>query len=358
MTERDFEAVFGRAPVASASAPGRVNLLGEHTDYNDGFVLPTAIAHFTRVQAAPSDDGRFHLYAAQFDQRIRHAPGDAIPVGFATYVLGCIALVEERGHAVPPCLIHIDSDVPIGAGLSSSAALEIAVLRTLRGWLDLPLSDVDLACIGQRAEINFAHVRCGIMDQMASSLADPAHMLFLDTRSLHTRLVAFPPGGELLVIDSGIPRTLTASAYNARRAECEQAALCLGVTALRDIDSTEALTCLPDLLERRARHVVTENQRVLEAASEIGSNRFGALMNASHASLRDDFEVSVAGLDELVGLLQAHPGVYGARLTGAGFGGACVAWVESQASIIGHNVLQKYRGKGRVLVSAAHVAGD
>jgi galactokinase len=246
------------------------------------------------------------------------------------------------------------SSVPIGSGLSSSAALEVATLRGLRSLLNLNIDDVQIAQFGQQAEIQFAGVQCGIMDQMASSLADAEHMLFLDTRTLERKLIPFPSGAEILVMDSGIPRTLATSGYNQRRAECEEAAQQLGVKALRDITNADALSELPELLQRRARHVVTENNRVLEATQGVSATRFGELMNASHASLRDDYEVSVAGLDQLVDLLQNTPGVFGARLTGAGFGGACVALVEAgKAEAIAHSVLDRYNQTGftgRILV--------
>ena len=351
MNHKRFNDVFGTEPLAQADAPGRVNLLGEHTDYNDGFVLPTAIAQRTIVQLAPSPDAEYHLYAARLDELVRYTPGTTLPTGFARYVLGCIALLRERGHELGSMAIYVDSDVPIGAGLSSSAALEVAVLRALRAWRALPFDDVALAQIAQQAEIQYAHVNCGIMDQMASSLADVGHMLFLDTRSLEYQLLPLPADADLLVIDSGIPRSLANSAYNRRREECEEAAQLLGVKALRDVENLAALSGLPDTLQQRARHVVTENARVLEAASGVSAAQFGQLMNASHASLRDDFAVSIPELDELVALLQEHPQVLGARLTGAGFGGACVALVHrGTTSRVAADVLAAYSGPGRVLV--------
>ena len=351
MVHKRFHDVFGFEPLAQADAPGRVNLLGEHTDYNDGFVLPTAIAQRTFVQIAPSPDDDYLLYAARLDEHVRYTSGATLPTGFARYVLGCIALLRERGHELGPLAIYVDSDVPIGAGLSSSAALEVAVLRALRAWRALPLDDVALAQIAQQAEIQYAHVNCGIMDQMASSLADVGHMLFLDTRSLAYQLLPLPADADLLVIDSGIPRSLANSAYNRRREECEEAARLLGVKALRDVDDLDALSMLAPPLQQRARHVVTENARVMVAADGISAARFGQLMNASHASLRDDFAVSIPELDELVALLQQHTQVLGARLTGAGFGGACVALVQrGTAPRVAAEVLAAYSGPGRVLV--------
>ncbi|AUX24506.1 galactokinase [Sorangium cellulosum] len=355
---RAYEAVFGAAPAVRESAPGRVNLLGEHTDYNDGFVMPTAIPQRTTVALGPSPDGRHHLYAADLDERATLSAGGAAdepaPPGFARYLLGCIRLFEREGFAVPPLCVHVSSRVPMGAGLSSSAALEVAALRALRSFTGVALSDERIAELGQRAEIEFAGVNCGIMDQMASSLADARHLLFLDTRTLARRLLPLPAGAEILVIDSGVARTLASSGYNERRAECEEAARRLGARALRDVPDPAAAAALPEPLSRRARHVITENRRVLEAAEGLSAGAFGERMNASHASLRDDYEVSVPALDALVALLQATPGVFGARLTGAGFGGACVALVASgQAAAIGESVCREYDAagqRGRVLV--------
>ncbi|TCZ87353.1 galactokinase [Lysobacter sp. N42] len=352
-----FQDIFGCEPAVTATAPGRVNLLGEHTDYNDGYVLPTAIPQRTTVAMRPNSQAEFIVYAADLATEARfyrdEGPGDH----FAQYVHGCIRGIEALGVKVPVLDIHVESDVPIGVGLSSSAALEVATLRALRELLRLDIDDVRIAQIAQRAEIEFAGVNCGIMDQMASSLADTRSVLFLDTRTLERRLLPMPPRTELLVLDSGISRSLAASGYNERRAQCEEAATRLGVGALRDVDDPAAVEALPDPLRRRARHVVTENARVLRAVDGVDAAEFGRLMNESHASLRDDYEVSVAPLDRLVELLQAHPDVHGARLTGAGFGGACVALCrEGTASGVARRVLAGYAADGhagRQLVPAA-----
>ncbi|MDQ3058288.1 MAG: galactokinase [Pseudomonadota bacterium] len=342
-----FEQVYGAAPEAQASAPGRVNLLGEHTDYNDGYVLPIAIPQQTLVAMRRSRQAQFSLHAAELGQAVTFTFEQPPKEHFASYVFGCLALAREQGAQIPPLDIHVSSKVPIGVGLSSSAALEVATLRCLRQLLNLPLDDVQIARIGQRAEIEYAGVRCGIMDQMASSLADTTQALLLDTRTLARRFVPLPPGASVLVLDSGIARSLAASGYNERRAECEQAARLLGVASLRDIDRVAQLAALPKRLQRRARHVVTENARVLQAVNCTAAGAFGALMNASHASLRDDYEVSTPGLDTLVALLQAQAGVFGARLTGAGFGGACVALCEAGAlQAVARSVLAAYRQSG------------
>ena len=244
----------------------------------------------------------------------------------------------------------------MGVGLSSSAALEVACLRALRELGGAAIDDVRLAQLAQRAEVEHAGVRCGILDQMAASLADTRQALLLDTRSLERRLVALPPGSAVLVLDSGIARALADSGYNTRRAECEAAARALGVASLRDLADPQAAAALPEPLRRRVRHVVAENARVLQAAATRDAAAFGRLMNASHASLRDDYEVSVPALDALVARLQAHADVFGARLTGAGFGGACVALVRSgREAGVAAEVLADYAAaghRGRQLVPA------
>ncbi len=350
----DFQQIFGASPETEASAPGRVNLLGEHTDYNDGFVLPTAIPQRTTVQLGVSNDGQHHFYSVELDERVSISEGHHTPSGFASYIFGCVRLLEREGHTVPPVNLYVTSSVPIGSGLSSSAALEVATLRGLRSLLNLDIDDVRIAQLAQQAEIQYSGVQCGIMDQMASSLADTEHLLFLDTRSLDRQVIPFPSGAEVVVIDSGVPRTLAGSGYNQRRAECEEAAHLLRVKALRDITDPQAVKDLPEPQRRRARHVITEDNRVLEALQGVSAERFGELMNASHASLRDDYEVSVPALDTLVAMLQETPGVFGARLTGAGFGGACVALVAAgKGEAISRDVIEKYRRSGytgRILV--------
>ncbi len=346
---KSFEEVFGGTPQAVGDAPGRVNLLGEHTDYNDGYVLPIAIPQRTRVAIRRSVADRFTVYSANLDRTVtfdwKAPPTD----GFATYVFGCLFEARAEGFDVPPLDIHLSSNVPIGVGLSSSAALEVATLRALRTLLNVQLDDVRLAQLAQRAEVMHAGVRCGIMDQMAASLAGTKQALFLDTRTLHRCLVPLPPDSAVLVLDSGIKRSLAGSSFNQRREECEEAARRLGVQALRDIGTNEVakLATLDEPLRSRARHVVTENARVLQAVECDDAVEFGALMNASHSSLRDDFDVSVPALDRLVALLQAQPEVYGARLTGAGFGGACVALCRPSAvASVATQALDEYAAEG------------
>jgi galactokinase len=349
------ETFFGGAPEALASAPGRVNLLGEHTDYNDGFMLPVATPQRTEVAVARSHDDKHHLYSGTLDGNVTFAAkGGSAPQGFGSYVEGCIRLVEATGVEVPPLRLYVTTNLAVGSGLSSSAALEVATLRALRSLLGFELDDVRLAQTAQRAEIEYARVNCGIMDQMASSLCDERNMLFIDARSLEHHLVQLPPDTELIVIDSGVPRTLAASKYNERRAECEEASRKLGVKALRDVSDPALVEDLPEPLRRRARHVVLENLRVQEAARGVSAERFGALMNASHDSLRDDYEVSIPELDLLVDALRAAPGVLGARLTGAGFGGATVALCRTgtarQAAQAALSTYNEEGRKGRILI--------
>jgi galactokinase len=353
---------FRAEPAVRACAPGRVNVLGEHTDYNEGFVLPIAIPLQTCVALDYSADSAFHVYSMTLDQQVRFSAREPAPAGFARYLEGCIRLLEERGVTVPPLQMYVSSEVPIGAGLSSSAALEVATLRALRALLRLPIDDIAIALIGQQAEIRYANVRCGVMDQMAASLATSESMLFLDTRTLEHRLLPLPADTELIVIDSGVTRTLASSKYNERRAECEEAARLLGVTALRDVTDLTTVDQLPSPYRERARHVVSENARVLSAIQGIDASHFGALMNASHASLRDDYHVSIHALDELSALLRQHPQVYGARLTGAGFGGAVIALGQhGQGQTIADEVLSRYHRagrQGRVLLPQGHLKGN
>jgi galactokinase len=352
---KSFEDVFGCRPSVVVAAPGRVNLLGEHTDYNDGYVLPAAIPQKTRVAAGRSG-AQFLLYAAAFGRCVEFTLESPPSESFARYVYGALRVLSDSIGGLPPLALHVASDVPMGVGLSSSAALEVAVLRAARAIAGISLDDAALALMAQRAEIEWAGVHCGIMDQMAASLADERHMLYLDTRTLEYRLLPLPDG-DILIIDSGLPRSLAASGYNERRAQCEEAARRLGVKALRDVVDLYSVASLPDPWRRRARHVVTENSRVIAAASGVSAKTFGTLMNDSHASLRDDFEVSLPQLDRLVGILTAHDAVWGARLTGAGFGGACVALCRrGEGEAVGARAVAEYAkhgGAGRVLIPQA-----
>ncbi|WP_412030582.1 galactokinase [Deinococcus yunweiensis] len=339
-----FKDVFKRDPDVTASAPGRVNLLGEHTDYQGGFVLPTAIPQRTTVSIGRNGTAEHVLHSANSHKTL-HVPVGEVGTEFAPYLTGCLTL----SGVTEGLDVFIQGNVPSG-GLSSSAALEVATLRALRDLYALELDDVALALRGVKVEHEFVGVKCGVMDQMASSLAGTDTMLLIDTRSLERRAVPFPAGAEVLVIDSGVPRRLAESGYNERRAQVEEASRLLGVKELRDVTEVSALDGLPELLHKRARHVVTENARVL-AGLGADATAFGELMNASHASLRDDYEVSHPQVDELVALLQGHADIFGARMTGAGFGGAVVALARSgQATAAADAVLWRYGPTGRRVV--------
>ena len=341
-----FQSAFGVAPAAVASAPGRVNLLGEHTDYSDGLVLPTTIPQHTRVAVGPAADGvGITVHSTALGREVRFDLASNPGEHFAQYVYGCLRLLADEGHDLPAMRVVIADSVPMGLGLSSSAALEVALLRALREWLGLALDDEQVALLAQRAEVGYAGVACGIMDQMASSLGRDGMMLFLDTRTLERRLLPLPPASQILVLDSGLPRSLHASAYNQRREECAEAARLLGLQSLRDAQVGD-WEHLPMPYAARCRHVLEENARVVGSLG-VDAAGFGTLMNASHASLRDLFEVSVPPLDTLVETLQAHPDVHGAKLTGAGFGGACVALCrEGGAERAAVDALASYRALG------------
>lgn len=332
--DRLFWQVFGVAPQARAVGPGRVNLLGDHTDYNEGYVLPMPLPYQTVVLAAPADD-RVEAHAEEFGQTLSGRPGEPLTHTWFDYVLGCVWALRAAGFGIPGGRLYIRRGVPIGAGLASSAALEVAVLRALRALYGLPLDDLALALVAHRAEVGYVGVRCGVMDQIVASVGRPDEALFLDAGSLRSEPVPVPEGWRFVIVDSGMPRRLADAGYNLRRAECERASRLLGVRALRDITlgDLDRARGLPAPLDRRVRHVVTENARVLAAVDALRARSmasFGRLMNESHQSLRDDYEVSTAELDRLVGLALEH-GAAGARLTGAGFGGCIVALVGHEA---------------------------
>jgi galactokinase len=316
-----------------ASAPGRVNLIGEHTDYNAGFVLPTTIPQRARVELQPRDDDRITVWSREMDQRAEYQLGHERPThSWLDYVQGCTALLRAEGHELGGADISVSSDVPLGSGLSSSAALEIAVLRALRTAFGFELDDIALALLGQRIENEFVGAPVGAMDQLASSLGSQGEALLIDLRSMGISHVQLP-AADLIVIASGVRHDHAAGDYRIRREECEHAAALLGVDTLRDIGPVEHVLMgfLPPPLDRRVRHVVTENSRVLEAVDAIERSdlvSLGALFRASHESMRDDFEVSIPAIDQLVAIASADPAIYGARLTGGGFGGSVVAIAE------------------------------
>jgi galactokinase len=331
MSSPSFDRLFGRSATVVSSAPGRVNLIGEHTDYNGGYVLPTAIPQRTQVELARRDDGRIRAASANvgsalFEYRLG---GEQRRGRWSDYVQGVTWGLAHEGFRVGGADLRVESRVPLGSGLSSSAALLVALLRAFRDAFALDLPDVPLARLAKRAENDFVGAPVGIMDQMACTLAGDRQALFLDTRSLDYTIVALPPGIELVILNSGIAHNHAKGDYGTRRAECERAAEALGVAQLRDLDSSDLprIMTLPDPLGRRARHVVTEDERVLAAVRAIKAGdveNLGRLFYASHDSMRDDYEVSIPEIDLLVDLGRTDSDIHGARLTGGGFGGSVV----------------------------------
>ncbi|PRY28387.1 galactokinase [Pseudosporangium ferrugineum] len=334
-----FHSTFGTEPAGLWAAPGRVNLIGEHTDYNDGFVLPFALPQQVVAAAAGRDEPGWTICSDFAEEPVTFgssAPGDV--EGWAAYAAGVVWALEEAGFTVPPARITLASDVPVGAGVSSSAALESAVLTALAdlGGLDLPVAR--RPALAQRAENVYVGAPTGIMDQSASIRCEAGRALFLDCRSLEVEQIPFDLAAEslaVLIINSNTPHQHVDGEYGARRKSCEEAARILGVPALRDVtaDGLEAaLGKLDDeVMRRRVRHIVTENQRVLDTVALLRSGRIreiGPLMTASHASMRDDFEITVDRVDVAVEAALAA-GAYGARMTGGGFGGCVLALIDA-----------------------------
>jgi galactokinase len=337
-----FEQRFGHRPAFLSRAPGRVNLIGEHTDYNDGFVLPMAINREVAVVGAPRDDRRIRLYALNFDDEADFALDQlqrSEPADWSDYPRGVAWVLREAGFDLVGFDGVLYGDVPIGSGLSSSAAIEMAVFMAFAACQPAlaGLDRVRAAKLAQRAENAFVGVNCGIMDQFVSALGQAGHALFIDCRSLDYAPVPMPDGMAVLVVDTAAPRSLAASAYNERRAQCEAAARLLGVPALRDLSPeifAQRRAALPALVAQRAEHVIYENRRVLDAVAALRAGdvaTFGRLMNESQDSLRDLYEVSSAELDAVVEIARGVSGVYGARMTGAGFGGCAIALAEQTA---------------------------
>jgi galactokinase len=353
------------AETASADAPGRVNLIGEHTDYHDGYVLPTVIPQRTRAYVRRRGDMRVHAVsstiaggAGEFELG-RETPGR----GWLDYVQGVMVSLSRSGVPLAGFDLRVESTVPVGAGVSSSAALEVSLLRALRTLLDLDLDDATLAKIARAAETDFVGAPVGIMDQMAASVGRDGDALFLDTRTLAVERIPIPPSIEIVAVDSGITHAHAGGEYAARRRESFEAASLLGVERLRDVDvgSLPRIAALPPIPGRRARHIVTENARVLAAVDALRAadvERLGALFVESHASMRDDYETSTPAVDALVEIAQRHPAVYGARLTGGGFGGAIVAIAQQgrgrRAAVEVCDAYRRATGNdGRVLVPQA-----
>ncbi len=359
MTQREavlqgFDGQFGGQPACLVRAPGRVNLIGEHTDYNDGFVLPMAIDRAIWIALRPSDDQRVRVYSLDYGEALEFSlEGFERGQGWGEYLKGVAYALQREGYRLQGWEGTLGGDVPKGAGLSSSAALELAAARAFATVSGFDWQAARMARICQRAENEWVGVQCGIMDQMACAASRQGHALFLDCRSLEYEHVPLPQGVAVVVLDTSTRRGLVGSAYNERREQCQAAARFFGVKALREVSverfEKERGKIEEQVVMRRARHIVSENERVLAAVQAMrcgDAARLGALFNQSHASLRDDFEVSSPALDQIVEAAQAQPACYGARMTGAGFGGCAVALVErEEAEGFGAAVLAAYRQK-------------
>ena len=347
-----FQQHYSQNPAIVVRAPGRVNLIGEHTDYNDGFVLPMAIDRAVWIALRPREDGIIRLHSLDFEEtaefdlnQLQHENA-----GWVEYVKGVAWSLQQAGYALRGWEGVVAGDVPVGAGLSSSAALELATARafaTVGGW---PWDVAAMARLAQRAENQWVGVNCGIMDQMISAGGVAAHALLIDCRSLATEPAPLPPGTVVAVLDTNTRRGLVDSAYNERRQQCEAAARFFGVPALRDVTMAMFQARAGELdpvTRRRARHVISENERTLLAAAAMrrgDAATLGQLMNASHTTLRDDFEVSSRELNVMADVAQAESGCYGARMTGAGFGGCAVALVAAaMAEAFAGSVRQQYQ---------------
>lgn len=369
-----YAALFGAAPSFLARAPGRVNLIGEHTDYNNGFVLPIAIDRDVALVGAPRNDMLVRVHSLDFDQRAEFSldqiDHDAQHT-WSNYIRGVADVLQKEGCALHGFDAVLQGDVPIASGLSSSAATEMATIMaftaaTHAAAVPLQLDGAQAALLAQRAENQFVGVNCGIMDQFISSLGKAQHALLIDCRSLEYQRVPMPAGATVLVVDTTAPRTLAGSAYNQRRAECEEGARLLGVASLRNIapDAFDRRKGeLPAAIAMRCEHVVHESRRTLDAVNALQRGdiaAFGALMAQSHVSLRDLYEVSSKELDAVVDICHSQPGVYGARMTGAGFGGCAIALVQdAHAAALAETVRAEYpRRTGRTPNVYACIASD
>ena len=349
--KQDFSRRFGREP-RIFRAPARVNLIGEHTDYNDGFVMPFAIEKAVYVAAATRDDDRITVSSEAFAESLYVLAKDldavTVPKGWTRYPFGVVSLVSRAGHTVGGADLLIASDIPTGAGLSSSAALEVGIATALDQLFGLNLSGVEIAKIGQRTENEFAGVNSGIMDQMASVLGQKGHALLVDCRSLETQQIPLEDA-SFLICDTRTKHSLAESEYNTRRRECEEAAAALGKPSLRDAN-LEEIRSLPSTLAKRARHVVTENLRVMATVEALRSGDIravGELIDASHASLRDDFEVSCRELDIMSDICRSQPSILGSRMIGGGFGGCTISMCREDADMksLTAKIASEYRAK-------------
>ncbi len=336
-----FQGIHARRPQVSR-APGRVNLIGEHTDYNDGFVMPAALGFRTLTAAAPRADRKIHVRSVgREDAHVFDLDAPAAPQGdWSDYVFGVALQLEKGGHRLKGADLLIESDVPLGSGLSSSAALEVSVGHALLTLIQAKIDRVALAKACQGAENEFVGMRCGIMDQYISCCGIAGHALLIDCRSLEARPVSVPRAAKIVVANSMVKHQHAGGEYNSRRDACEEGVARLKaklgpIKALRDVTMVQldgARGLVSELVHRRCKHVITENDRVLAAEVALGRGdclEAGRLMNASHVSMRDDYEISCKEIDALVSLAQNIPGVFGSRMTGGGFGGCTVSLVDA-----------------------------
>jgi galactokinase len=338
-----FERIYRQTP-SLHRAPGRVNIIGEHTDYNEGFVMPAAIQFHCCAAVAPSSDRTIEVHSLNLGETRRFQLDDPRRAGdWTDYIKGVALELERLGIRLPGARLMVTSDVPLGSGLSSSAALEVSAGMALLGTQGVSMGRDRLALACQCAENDFVGARCGVMDQFAACFGKRGHALMLDCRSLKTRLLPVPDTVRLVICNTMVKHANASGEYNVRRSECETAVRLLqerfrSLTSLRDLTPQEfgqAEMLLPDTIRKRCRHVVTENSRVLAAAAaleESDLNSLGHLMDESHASLRDDYQVSSPELDLMVELARQVPGTYGARMTGGGFGGCTVNLVAVEAT--------------------------
>lgn len=336
-----FEQAFGYPATMTIKAPGRVNLIGEHTDYNDGFVLPCAIDYETVIACGQRNDRTIRVIAADYDNQqdefsLEEPIVSTTALPWANYVRGVVKHLLLRNGDFSGADMVISGNVPQGAGLSSSASLEVAVGQALKSLYDLPIDGVQLALNGQEAENQFVGCNCGIMDQLISALGKEDHALLIDCRSLETKAVSMPKDASVVIINSNVKRGLVDSEYNTRRKQCEEAARFFDVKALRDVSLAEFAAKsaeLDPMTARRARHVITENDRTEAAAIALSQGdlkKMGVLMAESHVSMRDDFEITVPPIDTLVEIVKSVIGDRGGvRMTGGGFGGCIVALMPS-----------------------------
>jgi galactokinase len=352
-----FREMFGTS-ARLFRAPGRVNVIGEHTDYNDGFVMPAALGFYTWVAAAKREGRVLEAYSAHFDEKISLSLDELSGPPrrhWSDFIRGVAAGLQNGGYKLAGANLVIHGEVPLGAGLSSSAALEVATALALGSVSGIDVPPLDLVKLCQKAEHEFVGTRCGIMDQFVAVYGATGHALMLDCRSLEYQLLPMPDNFRLVVCNSMVRHELASGEYNRRRADCEEGVKLLQphlpeIRALRDVEVADLEAwkqVLPSTVYRRCRHVVTEDQRVLAAAKALQSGeaeRFGNLMYESHTSLRDDYEVSCKELDLLVDLASSRAGVYGARMTGGGFGGCTVNLLRADAAdLFKEHISQAYR---------------